>query len=144
MSHHTPTQRTRVEPVRTAPATTALLSPEPPASTVEPDGDGVQLSDGVRLHVEQVGPATAPITVLLLHGWTLDRRTWHRQVSALAGTLGDSVRIISYDARGHGRSGVQPAGRRHPGPARRRPGRTARPGGADRPGGAGRVTRWAA
>ncbi len=60
----------------------------------------VILSDGVRLHVEISGPADAPVTVVLLHGWCLDRRTWHHQISALTG-----ARVIAYDARGHGRSG---------------------------------------
>jgi len=63
----------------------------------------VILPDGVRLHVETSGPADAPVTVVLLHGWCLDRRTWHHQVSALE-RMGD-VRIVRYDARGHGRSG---------------------------------------
>jgi pimeloyl-ACP methyl ester carboxylesterase len=61
----------------------------------------VELPDGVRLHVESTGPADAPVTVVLLHGWCLDRRTWHRQVSALQS---DDVRFVAYDARGHGRS----------------------------------------
>ncbi|MEO3817229.1 alpha/beta hydrolase [Plantactinospora sp. B24E8] len=65
----------------------------------------VSLPDGVRLHAESCGPEDAPLTVLLLHGWTLDRRIWHRQVTALRDTFGDAVRVISYDARGHGRSG---------------------------------------
>jgi pimeloyl-ACP methyl ester carboxylesterase len=100
MLDHTPTQRTpRAERVETP----AAGHPHLPG--VEPP-DGVHTSDGLRLQVEQAGPATAPITVVLLHGWTLDRRTWHRQVTALAETLGDSARIISYDARGHGESGV--------------------------------------
>jgi len=61
----------------------------------------VILPDGVRLHVEISGPADAPVTVILLHGWCLDRRIWHRQVEALS-----DVRVIAYDARGHGRSGT--------------------------------------
>jgi pimeloyl-ACP methyl ester carboxylesterase len=40
------------------------------------------------------------VTVVLLHGWCLDRRTWHHQVKAVG-----NARIIAYDARGHGRSG---------------------------------------
>ena len=59
------------------------------------------LADGVRLHVETSGPADAPVTVVLLHGWCLDRRTWHHQVKALED---GGVRVIAYDARGHGRS----------------------------------------
>ncbi|HEX8628182.1 MAG TPA: alpha/beta hydrolase [Catenuloplanes sp.] len=65
----------------------------------------VELPDGVRLHVEESGPSDAPVTVVLLHGWTLDRRTWHRQVSALPDVLDGTARIVAYDARGHGRSG---------------------------------------
>ena len=59
------------------------------------------LPDGVRLRVEASGPADAPVTVVLLHGWCLDRRTWHHQARALRGL---DARVITYDARGHGRS----------------------------------------
>ncbi|MEV6599226.1 alpha/beta hydrolase [Actinoplanes sp. NPDC051346] len=59
------------------------------------------LADGVRLHVETSGPVDAPVTVVFLHGWCLDRRTWHYQMRALEGT---DTRVIAYDARGHGRS----------------------------------------
>jgi pimeloyl-ACP methyl ester carboxylesterase len=62
------------------------------------------LADGVRLHVEASGPVDASLTVVLLHGWCLDRRTWHHQVTALAAAAVEP-RIIAYDARGHGRSG---------------------------------------
>ena len=61
------------------------------------------LSDGVRLHVEISGPADAPVTIVLLHGACLDRRTWSHQVAALP-----DARVITYDARGHGRSGATP------------------------------------
>jgi len=59
------------------------------------------LADGVRLFVETSGPADAPVTVVLLHGWCQDRRTWHYQVKALADA---NVRVVAFDARGHGRS----------------------------------------
>jgi pimeloyl-ACP methyl ester carboxylesterase len=65
------------------------------------DRSEVTLPDGVRLHVETSGPADAPVTVVLLHGWCLDRRTWHYQRQALEGA---DARVIAYDARGHGRS----------------------------------------
>ncbi|ASW57893.1 alpha/beta fold hydrolase [Plantactinospora sp. KBS50] len=68
----------------------------------------VTLADGVQLHVEETGPAGAAATVVLLHGWTLDRRIWHRQVSALVAEFGTDVRVINYDARGHGRSECTP------------------------------------
>jgi pimeloyl-ACP methyl ester carboxylesterase len=63
------------------------------------------LADGVRLHVEAYGPADAPVTVVLLHGWCLDRRTWHHQIAALR-TMSPRPRVIAYDARGHGKSGA--------------------------------------
>jgi pimeloyl-ACP methyl ester carboxylesterase len=68
-----------------------------------PERSEATLSDGVRLYVETSGPADAPVTVVLLHGWCLDRRTWHHQVRALEEAGG--ARIIRYDTRGHGRSG---------------------------------------
>ncbi|MFF5171831.1 alpha/beta fold hydrolase [Micromonospora sp. NPDC000089] len=69
-----------------------------------PEQVEVRLPDDVRLHVEVTGPADAPVTAVLLHGWTLDGRAWHRQRAALAERFGDDVRVVAYDARGHGRS----------------------------------------
>lgn len=103
-----------------------------------PEEVSIPLPDGVRLHAEAYGEPGAPLTVLLLHGWTLDRHIWHRQVTALAsglplisppqparilpyppaqparilphppaqpGAHPTRVRVVVYDARGHGRSG---------------------------------------
>jgi pimeloyl-ACP methyl ester carboxylesterase len=64
----------------------------------------ITLTDGVRLHAEVSGPADAPVTVVLLHGWCLDRRTWRHQVEALSGLGRRAPRVIAYDTRGHGRS----------------------------------------
>jgi pimeloyl-ACP methyl ester carboxylesterase len=64
------------------------------------------LADGVMLHVEASGPVDAPVTVVLLHGWCLDRRTWHHQIAALRALGPHQPRIIAYDTRGHGRSGA--------------------------------------
>jgi pimeloyl-ACP methyl ester carboxylesterase len=66
-----------------------------------PERSELTLADGVRLHVETSGPVDAPVTVVLLHGWCQDRRTWHHQAKALEGV---SARVVAYDARGHGRS----------------------------------------
>ncbi|MBE1492663.1 pimeloyl-ACP methyl ester carboxylesterase [Plantactinospora soyae] len=79
--------------------------PRRDAEVTMPDPGSVRLADGVRLRVHTYGPDTADLTVLLLHGWTLDGRTWHRQVTALQETFGTAVRVVTYDARGHGRSG---------------------------------------
>jgi pimeloyl-ACP methyl ester carboxylesterase len=65
----------------------------------------ITLADGVRLHVESSGPANAPLTVVLLHGWCLDLRTWDQQIAALGALAGTAPRIIAYDSRGHGKSG---------------------------------------
>lgn len=59
----------------------------------------VRTSDGVELHVAEHG--TGPLTVVLLHGWTLDHRLWREQIAALEGR----ARILAVDLRGHGRSG---------------------------------------
>ncbi len=69
-----------------------------------PDQRELRLPDGVRLHVEVTGPVGAEVTVVLLHGWTLDGRAWHRQLAELRDRFGDRVRVVTYDARGHGRS----------------------------------------
>jgi pimeloyl-ACP methyl ester carboxylesterase len=68
-----------------------------------PERSKVTLADGVRLHVDLSGPRDAPLTVVLLHGWCLDRRTWHHQVTALQ-EMDPVPRVVAYDARGHGRS----------------------------------------
>ncbi|ROT26820.1 alpha/beta hydrolase [Micromonospora sp. HM5-17] len=70
-----------------------------------PDPIAIPLTDGVRLHGTSTGPTDAPLTVVLLHGWTLDGRIWHRQVTALREASGTPLRVVTYDARGHGRSG---------------------------------------
>ena len=70
----------------------------------------VLTGDGVRLHAETVGPLDAPVTVLLSHGWTCSTRSWHHQLTGLPAQLGDLVRVIAYDHRGHGLSDPAPAG----------------------------------
>lgn len=59
----------------------------------------VVASDGTGLHVEILGPDEAP-TIVLVHGYTNDQRTWHYQRRDLAGEF----RIVTYDQRGHGAS----------------------------------------
>ena len=79
--------------------------------TIELERSGVTTPDGVRLNVETTGPVDAPVTVLLVHGWTCSTRSWHNQVEDLPRILGpDAVRVVSYDHRGHGRSDAAPPG----------------------------------
>ncbi|EWC63613.1 putative hydrolase [Actinokineospora spheciospongiae] len=62
-------------------------------------------SDGVRLNVVVEGPAHAPVTLVLLHGWTLDHTSWDEAVARLSGH-----RIVRFDLRGHGDSASAPHG----------------------------------
>ncbi|MDO5504032.1 MAG: alpha/beta hydrolase [Actinomycetia bacterium] len=65
----------------------------------------VRTDDGVTLHVEVDEPSgvreNAP-TVLLVHGFTISCRAWVFQRRALTEA---GYRVVSYDHRGHGRSG---------------------------------------
>ena len=66
--------------------------------------------DGVVLHVEEVGPENAPLTVVFGHGWTLRSGAWHYQRIGLAGPgfggsgSGPQARLVFYDQRSHGKS----------------------------------------
>ncbi|MCL8024116.1 alpha/beta fold hydrolase [Nocardioides bruguierae] len=67
--------------------------------------------DGLRLHATAYGPADADVTVLLAHCWTADEQLWHYQVASLLsrevpGHPGARVRVVTWDARAHGRSEV--------------------------------------
>jgi pimeloyl-ACP methyl ester carboxylesterase len=68
----------------------------------------VSTSDGVRLAVCDTGPRTAEHTVVFLHGLCLNQTSWARQITYLLRRYGQSVRVISYDHRGHGRSAAAP------------------------------------
>jgi pimeloyl-ACP methyl ester carboxylesterase len=70
----------------------------------------VHTSDGVDLRVRVSGPDDAPVSVVLVHGWTLDQHAWRYQVRGLRATLGPQVRVVRFDLRGHGRSGPAPSG----------------------------------
>ncbi|MFN2614320.1 MAG: alpha/beta fold hydrolase [Actinomycetota bacterium] len=62
----------------------------------------VATSDGTLLHVE--GSGSGEITLALSHGFSLGCTLWHHQVLGLAG----DARIVTFDHRGHGRSGRPP------------------------------------
>lgn len=57
-------------------------------------------SDGVRLAVREAGGGGKP--VLLIHGLGFGQRSWDR----LAPRLDTSLRVVTYDQRGHGASDV--------------------------------------
>ncbi|WP_214367196.1 alpha/beta fold hydrolase [Pseudonocardia sp. H11422] len=65
----------------------------------------VTADDGVRLSCEEIEPSgRAALTVVLVHGFALDRRTWRMQRRMLAELTDPAVRTVLYDQRSHGRS----------------------------------------
>lgn len=65
----------------------------------------VTTSDGVPLSVRDWGSHAAGHTVVLLHGFCLNKESWNIQTTQLIRRWGNNIRIISYDHRGHGDSG---------------------------------------
>jgi len=65
----------------------------------------VTTDDGLPLQVEEVGPASAPLTVVFVHGYVLSMGSWHYQRLGLADMRNPRVRMVFYDQRSHGRSG---------------------------------------
>jgi pimeloyl-ACP methyl ester carboxylesterase len=70
----------------------------------------VRADDGVLLHVEEVGPRDAPMTVVFVHGYTLSMHSWAFQRRTLGARLATAnghrptARLVFYDQRGHGAS----------------------------------------
>lgn len=57
---------------------------------------------GVRLHVQRLGAASSPVTVVFLHGLVMDNlSSWYFVMANAAARRAD---VILYDLRGHGRS----------------------------------------
>ena len=93
------------ERARIDPATAAELRTPPVRAT---EVRTVRTGDGLALHTEQIGPAEAGLTVLFVHGFTLNLRSFHFQRQALAAEFGDRVRQLYCDLRSHGRSADAP------------------------------------
>jgi pimeloyl-ACP methyl ester carboxylesterase len=70
------------------------------------ESSSVTADDGVRLSCEEieVPDGNAALTVVLVHGFALDRRTWHFQRRTLPELADPAVRLVLYDQRSHGRS----------------------------------------
>ena len=68
----------------------------------------VTTPDGIPLVVREVGPITAPLTVVFAHGFCMRMGSFHFQRAALAQRWGEQVRMVVYDQRGHGQSGAAP------------------------------------
>ena len=76
----------------------AVLDAMPPGRSID-----VRSPDGTRIHTEVFGPEDG-YPIVLSHGITCAIRVWANQIAGLAG----DYRVIAYDHRGHGRSGVPP------------------------------------
>ncbi|HXB84992.1 alpha/beta hydrolase [Mycobacterium sp.] len=72
----------------------------PPSRTVP-----VRAPDGTRLHTQVFGPEDG-YPLVLAHGITCAIRVWAYQIAELA----TDYRVIAFDARGHGRSGLPKRG----------------------------------
>lgn len=104
-------QRVAVRRYRTTPAGT-----EEGYDAIDADRTySVVAADGTALHVEEVGPLNAPLTIVFAHGWALRMGSWYFQRTGLAGRgfgasgaadrkAGPTVRMVFYDQRSHGRS----------------------------------------
>jgi len=82
------------------------LRPDPAAG--EPFGQvpgtpvEVHTADGVVLSAAVAGPDDAPLAVVFCHGYCLNQDVWHYQWLSLR----DDFRLVRWDQRGHGRSGI--------------------------------------
>ena len=76
---------------------------------LRPDRECTVLTeDGIELSVEEVDPADGgkpAMTVVFVHGFALNRQSWHYQRLALSRLTEPRVRQVLYDQRSHGRSG---------------------------------------
>ena len=97
----------------TAPSPRAWLpiAPSPaaaPPSTRHHHNVELVTPDGIALSVYDSRPDTADHTVVYLHGLCLNRTSWTPHVNRLLSQYWPSMRVISYDHRGHGSSAPAP------------------------------------
>ncbi|MBB5914699.1 pimeloyl-ACP methyl ester carboxylesterase [Nocardia transvalensis] len=68
--------------------------------------DTVVAEDGVELAVRHCGPEDAPVTAVFVHGFCNSMESFHFQRRDLEKQWGPRVRMVFFDLRGHGGSGV--------------------------------------
>ncbi|WP_433275900.1 alpha/beta fold hydrolase [Pseudonocardia xinjiangensis] len=87
-------------------ATQLAEGPPEPGRTPVSESSSVTADDGVRLSCEEIEAPSgnAALTVVLVHGFALDRRTWHFQRRSLPALNDPAIRVVLYDQRSHGRS----------------------------------------
>lgn len=76
---------------------------------VDADRFVFSVADGTRLDVEADGPVNAAVSIVFVHGFTLNLSSYRHQRSALEAAGGD-VRRFFYDQRGFGTSERGPRG----------------------------------
>jgi len=89
------------------------LDPQAGESFLDVPADRVRAvaaDDDVLLHVEELGPADAELTVVFCHGYTQQLAVWHYQRQVLSAD-GGSRKLVLWDQRSHGRSGRSSAER---------------------------------
>jgi pimeloyl-ACP methyl ester carboxylesterase len=98
-------KRSQIAAERQRLATQLSESPGPGVMVVG-ESSSVTADDGVRLSCEEIEApdGNAALTVVLVHGFALDRRTWHFQRCTLPEFADPAVRLVLYDQRSHGRS----------------------------------------
>jgi pimeloyl-ACP methyl ester carboxylesterase len=90
-------ERTTVRRLRTGPDPAA----GEPFGPIHGMPSTVIASDGVPLHVEEVGDPDAALTVVFAHGYAISMNSWYFQRRDLEG----AARLVFFDQRAHGRSG---------------------------------------
>ncbi|MFI9410059.1 alpha/beta fold hydrolase [Nocardia gamkensis] len=96
------------------------LSPAAPSAAVQTAPDGPRSSspftvrgcDGIQLSGAHLGPASAPATVVYVHGMLTDSSYWNPLTAYLHQRLDGGIAQIVYDQRGHGHSDPTRSGRR--------------------------------
>jgi pimeloyl-ACP methyl ester carboxylesterase len=88
---------------QTKPMSTALRRYAPADALPRGRVVHVRSADGTRLHAEVFGPEHG-YPIVLAHGITCAIRVWANQIADLS----NDYRVIAFDHRGHGRSGVPP------------------------------------
>jgi pimeloyl-ACP methyl ester carboxylesterase len=99
-------KRSQIAAERRRLATQLSESAPGPGVTAVGESSSVTADDGVRLSCEEIEApdGNAALTVVLVHGFALDRRTWHFQRRTLPELADPTVRLVLYDQRSHGRS----------------------------------------
>jgi pimeloyl-ACP methyl ester carboxylesterase len=99
-------KRSQIAAERRRLATQLSESAPGPGVAAVGESSSVTADDGVRLSCEEIEApdGNAALTVVLVHGFALDRRTWHFQRRTLPELADPAVRLVLYDQRSHGRS----------------------------------------